>query len=122
MTIGIASGPANSDNETHRTDPRGPAGAERGSDYARLSRRVKRAGLMNRRPLYYTIKIAANLILLGVGWIAFVLIGRSWWQLLVAVFLAVMFAQIAFIGHDAGHQQIFASKRMNDLLGRLHGN
>ena len=44
------------------------------------------------------------------------------WQLLVAVFLAVMFTQTAFIGHDAGHQQISGSKRVNNLLGRLHGN
>jgi fatty acid desaturase len=122
MTIGIVSEPADGDNESHRTDPRGVAVAERGSDYARLSRQLRRAGLMDRRPLYYVIKIAANLLLLGAGWIAFVLIGRSWWQLLTAVFLAVMFAQVAFVGHDAGHQQISGSKRVNDLLGRLHGN
>jgi fatty acid desaturase len=122
MTIGISSGPANGENESHSTDPRRVAVAERGSDYARLSRHVKRAGLMNRRPLYYAIKIAANLLLLGGGWVAFVLIGRSWWQLLTATFLAVMFTQIAFVGHDAGHQQISHSKRVNDLLGRLHGN
>jgi fatty acid desaturase len=40
----------------------------------------------------------------------------------VAVYLAVMFNQTAFLGHVAGHQQISGSKRVNDLLGRLHGN
>jgi fatty acid desaturase len=97
-------------------------GTGRGSDYAMLSRHVKRAGLMDRRPLYYSIKIGSNLLLLAAGWTVFVLIGRSWWQMLVAVFLAVMFTQTAFVGHDAGHQQISGSKRVNDLLGRLHGN
>ncbi|GAA4620209.1 acyl-CoA desaturase [Actinoallomurus vinaceus] len=86
-----------------------------------MSRQVKRAGLLDRRPAYYALKIAANLTLFAAGWVVFALLGRSWWQLLVAVFLAVMFTQVAFVGHDAGHKQIFGSKRANDLLGRLHG-
>ncbi|MEV0407101.1 acyl-CoA desaturase [Actinoallomurus sp. NPDC050550] len=100
---------------------RGPPAAGRGSAYAELSRQVKRAGLLDRRPAYYALKIAANLTLFAAGWVVFALLGRSWWQLLVAVFLAVMFTQVAFVGHDAGHKQIFGSKRANDLLGRLHG-
>ena len=48
---------------------------------------------------------------------AFVAIGDSWWQLFTAVVLAVVFTQLAFIGHDAGHQQIFRSKRANDVIG-----
>jgi fatty acid desaturase len=113
MRIGTTTAAVNSDD-----DPQ----TRRGSDYAGLARHVKQAGLMNRRPLYYTFKIGANLLLLAGGWAAFALIGRSWWQMFVAVFLAVMFTQTGFIGHDAGHQQIAGSKRVNDLLGRLHGN
>jgi fatty acid desaturase len=93
-----------------------------GSEYAELSRAVKRAGLLRRRPAYYSIKIAVNLILLAGGWTAFAVLGRSWWQLLVAIFLGVMFTQTGFIGHDAGHRQISGSKRANDLIGRVHGN
>ncbi|MFG2006719.1 fatty acid desaturase family protein [Spirillospora sp. NPDC048911] len=100
----------------------GPSGAGRGSDYAVLSRKVRRAGLLDRRPGYYLGKIGSNLLLLAAGWTAFALIGRSWWQLLVAVFLAGVFTQTAFLGHDAGHQQISKSKRVNVLLGRLHGD
>jgi fatty acid desaturase len=40
----------------------------------------------------------------------------------VAAYLAVMFAQAGFIGHDAGHRQILASRRGNYVLGVLHGN
>jgi fatty acid desaturase len=83
---------------------------------------VQAAGLRRRRPGYYSLKIAVNLLLLAGGWAAFFLLGRSWWQLLVAGFLAVMFAQTAFIGHDAGHRQISGSKRTDDLIGRIHGN
>lgn len=115
------------DTAIHRTHPgavsarRGPPATGHGSDYTELSRQVKQAGLLNRRPAYYAVKIAANLALFALGWAAFIVLGRSWWQLLVAVFLAVMFTQVAFVGHDAGHKQIFRSKRANDLLGRLHG-
>jgi fatty acid desaturase len=40
-----------------------------------------------------------------------------WVQLLVAAFLAFVFTQIAFIGHDAGHRQIFQSARKSAVLG-----
>jgi fatty acid desaturase len=94
----------------------------RGSEYAELSRVVRGAGLLHRRPVYYSIKISVNLLLLLGGWAVFFLLGRSWWQMLVAVFLGVMFTQTGFIGHDAGHRQISGSKRADDLIGRIHGN
>jgi fatty acid desaturase len=93
-----------------------------GSDYAELSRAVRGAGLLRRRPAYYSIKITVNLILFVGGWTVFGFLGRTWWQLLVAVFLAVVFTQLAFIGHDAGHRQVSGSRRANDLIGRIHGN
>lgn len=107
---------------TPATARRVPPATERGSPYAQLSREVKRTGLLNRRPGYYGAKVGGNLLLLTAGWVAFALIGRSWWQLLIAAFLAVMFTQTAFVGHDAYHHQISGSKRVNNLLGRLHGN
>jgi fatty acid desaturase len=94
----------------------------RGSDYAELSRQIKQAGLLERRPRYYAWKIAINSALLLAGWAAFVLVGDSWWQLAVAVYLAVMFTQVGFLGHDAGHRQVFRSRRANYVLGILHGN
>jgi fatty acid desaturase len=115
MSIGATTAAVNNNDDDD--DPQ----TRRGSDYAGLARHVKQAGLMKRRPLYYTIKISINFLLLAGGWAAFALIGPSWWQMLIAVFLAVMFTQTGFLGHDAGHQQIADSKRLNDLLGRLHG-
>lgn len=97
-------------------------GPPRGSDYALLSREVRRAGLLAGRPGYYWVRIVTNLLLLAAGWVAFAMVGSSWWQLPVAAFLAVAFTQTAFLGHDAGHQQISGSKRINGMLGRLHGN
>ena len=94
----------------------------RGSDYAQLSRQVKQAGLLERRHGRYIWKIALTVTLLAAGWTAFVLVGDSWWQLAVAAFLAVMFAQVGFLGHDAGHRQISGSRRASYILGVLHGN
>jgi fatty acid desaturase len=94
----------------------------RGSDYAALLRQVRGAGLLDRRPAYYFAKIAVTGGLLVLGWTAFVVLGDSWWQLALAVFLAFVFTQLGFIGHDAGHRQVFASARANYVLGLLHGN
>jgi fatty acid desaturase len=99
-----------------------PADTRRGSEFAELSRQVKEAGLMAPRPGYYTAKIAATTGLYVAGWVAVVVIGRSWWQLLTAVVLGVAFTQVAFLGHDAGHKQIFRTRRASYVLGLLHAN
>jgi fatty acid desaturase len=108
----VPSGAAAEDSET----------SARGSEYALLSRQVRNSGLLNRRAGYYGWRIAITAALLAVGWAAFVRIGDSWWQLLVAVFLAIMFTQSGFLGHDAGHRQISASSRVNYVIGLLAGN
>jgi fatty acid desaturase len=101
-----------------------PASAPRGrwGAYTQLSRQVKQAGLLERRRGWYGAKIGLNLVLLAAGWAAFVIIGSSWWQLLTAAYLAVVSTQLAFIGHDAGHRQLFRSRRANDLVGLAHAN
>lgn len=104
------------------SDVQGDQARPRGSDYAVLMSRVRRAGLLRRRPASYSLRIAVNLSMLAAGWAIFVLVDDSWWQLLTAAFLAVSFTQIGFLGHDAGHQQIFQTRRANDLVGLLYGN
>ena len=94
----------------------------RGTDYAALSRQVRQAGLLKRRTRYYTWKITLTATALVLGWAAFGVLGNSWWQVGVAVFLALAFAQVGFLGHDAGHSQVFGSRRPNDLLGALCAN
>jgi fatty acid desaturase len=96
--------------------------AGQGSDYARLLRTVRQAGLMDRRTGNYAWRISITTLLLAAGWAAFILIGNSWWQLAVAVFLAVMFTQVGFLGHDAGHRQVCSSWRRSYILGVLLGN
>src|ERR1044072_1234174 len=92
-----------------------------GSEYAALSREVRSAGLLRRRYGYYALKITSPLAALAGAWVGFALLGDSWWQLFIAAALAIVFAQLAFIGHDAGHRQIFRTRRPNDALGTSHG-
>jgi fatty acid desaturase len=92
-----------------------------GNDYAELSRTIRQAGLLRRRHGYYAVRIALNVLAFAGGWVAFFQVGDSWWQLFLAVFFAVMFAQLSFIGHDAGHKQIFRTGRANDVVGFWHG-
>jgi fatty acid desaturase len=99
-----------------------PSAAQRGSEYAELSRQVRRAGLLERHPRYYLGRIAVTVAALAGAWAALVLVGNSWWQLLVAVFMAAVFAQVGFLGHDAGHLQIFRSRRPNYVTGLLLSN
>jgi fatty acid desaturase len=102
----------------------GPVSASKGrwSEYTQLSRQIRQAGLLDRRQGWYAARIGLNLALLAAGWLAFAVLGASWWQLVTAVYLAVVFTQIAFAGHDAGHRQIFRSRRANDLVGLVHAN
>ncbi len=94
-----------------------PPPPSRGSDYAELSRRVKGTGLLDQRPAYYAAKTTLTTVLLAAGWTAFFLLQDSWWQLATAVFLAFTFTQIGFLGHDAGHRQVFRTRRANGLAG-----
>ncbi|WP_229372528.1 fatty acid desaturase family protein [Umezawaea beigongshangensis] len=98
------------------------AAGRRGSDFAELSKTIKQAGLLDRRPGYYGFRLAGNALALVAVIAAVVWLGDSWWQLLAAVALGVVFTQLAFLGHDAGHRQIFAGGRGNEVLGYLHGN
>jgi fatty acid desaturase len=94
----------------------------RGSDYAALSRQVRQAGLLDLQPRYYARKITLTAAALVLGWAAFAVIGNSWWQLGVAVFLAIAFTQTGFLGHEAGHGQVFRTRRLGTVLGLACGN
>ena len=93
-----------------------------GSDFAILNRRIVAAGLMQRRPIYYVARLSVVGIMLLGGWTAFALLGSSWWQLAVAAWLAITFAQVGLIAHDLAHRQVFRTKRPSSWAGRLVAN
>ena len=92
------------------------------SDFTALARTVQDAGLMHRRHGYYWARfVVLTGLLLGLG-SAIVLIGDTWWQLVVAAALALVLGQVMFLGHDAAHRQIFASGRWNDWSSLVIAN
>ncbi|OON72420.1 fatty acid desaturase family protein [Streptomyces tsukubensis] len=93
-----------------------------GSEFSPLLRTVKGQGLLDRRKGWYTLAIAVNALTLAAVVTGIVLIGDSWWTLLLAVPLAVFSSRTAFIGHDAGHAQISSDRGVGRLLGLIHGN
>jgi fatty acid desaturase len=94
----------------------------RGSDFAGLCREVRALGLLRRRRGWYAARAAVLAVALAAVIVAAVLIGESWFQLLLAAGLGIVLTQIAFVGHDAGHQQVFRLRRHNDLAGTIVGN
>ncbi|WP_184676253.1 fatty acid desaturase family protein [Saccharothrix violaceirubra] len=83
---------------------------------------VKAEGLLDRRVRFYVMCLVAAVGALALSVAAVVLVGDSWWQLGLAAVLAVVYTQIAFLGHDSGHRQAFAGRRANDTAGVLLGN
>jgi fatty acid desaturase len=98
-------------------------GSTAGDEFRDLLALVRQSGLMAKQPAYYVRKMLLN-VAMFVG--AFVLIAKFhnyfWIQLCNAAFLAFVFAQLGFIVHDAGHQEIFSGPTGNEVLGLLHSN
>jgi fatty acid desaturase len=96
--------------------------ATTGSDFAELNRRINTAGLLEKRPGYYAVRLGLVAAAYVGGWTAFVLVGGSWWTLAVAGFLAVVFAQVALVAHDLAHRQVFRTRRPSVRAGLVAGN
>ena len=99
-----------------------PPATREASEFTALSRLVRAAGLLERRYGAYAVRVVVTGALYAAAWLAFVLIGASWLQLITAGVLGVAFTQVAFLGHDSGHRQVLASRRGNDLLTIFAGN
>ncbi len=87
-----------------------------------LASQVRSIGLLDRRPSYYRVKITLTIFAFFAGWALLVIVGNSWAALAVAPLVGLMFTQLGFLGHDAGHNQVFRSRRRNRLLGLAVGN
>ncbi|MFE4634907.1 acyl-CoA desaturase [Streptomyces sp. NPDC056773] len=90
--------------------------------FSELLKRVKAEGLLDFDPRYYTGRLALNALLLAVGFTAFFLLGDSWWQLVVAVWMGLCGTQSAYMFHDAGHKAMFRDKRVATAIGYIHAN
>lgn len=91
-------------------------------DYSVLAKIVRESGLLRRRYGYYWTRLVLTVAAFGAVWAGIVLMGDSWWQLLLAVVLALVLAQLAFLGHDSSHRQMFRSRAWNDWTARILAN
>jgi len=79
---------------------------------------VRESGLLRRAYAFYAA-VGAGLVLALAGCVAgFLLLGDSWFQLLVAGALGIVLTQTAFLTHEAAHKQVLASGPANERLGR----
>lgn len=92
------------------------------SDFTDLATRIKDAGLLRRRYGYYWAKLVLLPLIMAAAIAAFIWIGESWWQLFTAAGFAIIFTQIAMLGHDAAHRQIFISAKWNDWASLIVGD
>ncbi len=87
--------------------------------YTDLSRMVRERGLLRRRYAYYWSRIALAISAFTAIWVAFFILGNSWFQLILAAALGIVVTQFGFLGHDGAHRQIFASATWNDWTSRI---
>lgn len=83
---------------------------------------VRETGLLRRTPVFYALVGVA--LALGFGGVitGFILLGDSWFQLLMAGALGILMTQVAFLAHEAAHRQILTSGPANDRLARVLAN
>lgn len=102
-----------------RRVPRGTAGS---NNYRNLKIRVRDAGLLGRRKGHYLGMGIVLAVLLGGTVTGFILLGDSWFQLLIAAAVGILLTQFAFLAHEASHRQILTSGPANDKIGRFLAN
>lgn len=90
--------------------------------YTDLARRIKQEGLLDRAPGRYLLRVVTLAGGFAAALTVMLTLGQTWWQLLVAAAFGVLFTQVAFLGHDAAHRQIFTSGKRNEWAGRILAN
>ncbi len=90
--------------------------------YTDVAQVVRESGLLNRAQLFYGFVALALALAFGGAITGFILLGDSWFQLLIAGALGILFTQVAFLAHEAAHRQILESGPANDRLARILAN
>ncbi|WP_425843843.1 fatty acid desaturase family protein [Agrococcus sp. TSP3-2-1] len=106
-----------SQGELRATTPPSERGAR--ADFRVVAKAVRDAGLLERRVGFYAWLMAGLGIALVGLLVGSVLLGDSWFQLLIAAGLGIVLTQISFIAHEASHRQVLKSGPANDRLGRI---
>jgi len=87
--------------------------------YTQVAEVIRETGLLRRAEWFYALVGTAILLGLGGAITGFILLGDSWFQLLIAAALGILLTQVSFITHELAHKQVLASGPANDRLGRI---
>jgi len=96
--------------------------AAAGDEFRELLTLVRQSGLLAKQPAYYGRKMLLNTVLLVSAFALIATFHNPWAELCNAAFLAFVFAQLGFIVHDAGHQEIASGPVANEVVGLIHAN
>ncbi len=96
--------------------------AAAGDEFRELLALVRQSGLLAKQPAYYSRKMLLNFVLLVSAFALIATFHNPWAELCNAAFLAFVFAQLGFVVHDAGHQEIFSGPTGNEVVGLIHAN
>jgi fatty acid desaturase len=100
-----------------RTGPRGLGNPT--SDFAGLLSTVRDAGLLRRNRRFYIVNFLIVSVAMAAAWVGFAYLRGSWFELLIAAAMGILFTQYAFMGHESAHRQIWQSARANDFSARI---
>jgi fatty acid desaturase len=100
-----------------RTGPRGVGNPV--SEFSALLNTVRDAGLLRRAPAFYIATFVGITLAFAGAWVGFAFLHDSWFSLLIAAAMGLIFTQYAFLGHEAAHRQVFASHKTNEFAGRM---
>lgn len=87
--------------------------------YRQLSKAVHEAGLIRRRYGFYWTLIIGWALMLAALLAAVVLLGDTWYQIIIAALIGVVLTQFGFLSHEAAHREIFASRAGNEWTARI---
>ena len=90
------------------------------ADYVTLRRSVAASRLLDRAYGYYIVRAGSCFAMLA-GAVALAVLAppSAVWLVISAAWLAFWIVQVALVGHDAGHQEVFARSGRNWALGML---
>jgi len=87
--------------------------------YTEVAETIRQRRLLERTYGFYAWVGVALALAFAACLAGFVLLGSSWFQLLIAGALAVVLTQTAFLAHEAAHRQVLASGPASDRLARV---
>jgi fatty acid desaturase len=100
-----------------KTGPRGLTNPI--SEFAALMHTIRDAGLLRRRRGFYIATFGVITLAMVAAWFGFAMLGGTWYVLLIAGAMGILFTQYAFITHELAHRQVFESSKLNEFSGRI---